>query len=162
MQLRNSSRDHFFATVPRADISRSSFKRSHGVKTTFNAGWLVPFYVDEALPGDTFNARLTAFARLATPIRPVMDNMYLDTFFFAVPLRLIWTNFQRFMGEQPNPGDSTSFLVPIMTSPAGGYVPPTDIDAGGVTAAELAGALSDYFGIPTRVANFDHGTIHSK
>ena len=116
--MRYNPSQHFFAQVPKAEIQRSSFNRSHGVKTTFNAGYLVPFYVDEALPGDTHNLRLNAFARLSTPIRPIMDNIYLDTFFFAVPLRLIWNNFQKFMGEQINPGDSTSFLVPTMTSPS--------------------------------------------
>ena len=119
-----SARQHFFAQVPKADIPRSSFNRSFSVKTTFNAGYLVPVYLDEVVPGDTFNVKMSAFARLATPIRPVMDNMYLETFFFFVPNRLIWNNFQKFMGEQLNPGDSTSYLMPTMTAPAGGYVPP--------------------------------------
>jgi len=132
---------HQFSQVPRADIPRSSFDRTHTYKTTFNAGFLVPVYVDEVLPGDTFNLRLTAFGRLATPLHPFMDNVFLDTFFFFVPLRLVWSNFQRFMGEQPNPGDSTDFLVPTMTSPVGGY---------------LNGSLSDYFGLPTQVAGVQH------
>jgi len=76
---------HNFAQVPRADIPRSSFDRSHGVKTTFDAGDLIPFYVDEALPGDTFNMKSAGFARLSTPLYPVMDNMYMETFYFAVP-----------------------------------------------------------------------------
>jgi len=132
---------HQFSQVPRADIPRSSFDRSHGYKTTFDAGYLVPVYTDEVLPGDTFNLHMTSFGRLATPLHPFMDNMFLDTFFFFVPLRLLWANFQRFMGEQPNPGDSTDFLVPTMTSPAGGYA---------------AGSLSDYYGIPTKVAGLQH------
>jgi hypothetical protein len=78
---------HSFSKVPHADIPRSSFDRSHGVKTTFDSGYLVPFFVDEALPGDTFNLNTSGFARLSTPIYPVMDNMYLETFYFAVPLR---------------------------------------------------------------------------
>ena len=119
-----------FATIPKAEIPRSKFDRSHGVKTTFDAGLLIPVYVDEALPGDTLSCNLTAFARLATPLKPVMDNMFIDSFFWAVPIRLLWQNFQRFMGEQDNPEDSTDFLVPEMTS--------TDIRLG----------LSDYFGIP--------------
>lgn len=149
-----SARQHFFAQVPKADIPRSSFNRSFSVKTTFNAGYLVPVYLDEVVPGDTFNVKMSAFARLATPIRPVMDNMYLETFFFFVPNRLIWNNFQKFMGEQLNPGDSTSYLMPTMTAPAGGYVPPTDWSA--PTQNQLASALSDYFGIPTRVAGLTH------
>ena len=76
-----------FTQVPSAEISRSSFDRSHGYKMTFDAGYLIPILVDEALPGDTFNLNLTAFARLATPIFPIMDNMFMDTFFFSVPYR---------------------------------------------------------------------------
>lgn len=125
---------HNFSMVPKAEIQRSSFDRSHGYKTTMNAGYLVPIFVDEALPGDTFSLSASTFARLSTPLKPVMDNMYLDLFFFAVPLRIIWDNFQKFMGEQTNPGDSISYLCPTMTSPAGG---------------PAVGSLSDYFGIPT-------------
>jgi len=113
---------HQFSEVPRADIPRSSFDRSHGVKTTFDAGYLVPVYVDEALPGDTFHCNMSMFGRLATPLHPFMDNMFVDVFFFAIPIRLVWDNFQKFMGEQVNPGDSTSYLVPTITSPAGATV----------------------------------------
>ena len=112
---------HQFAMVPRADIPRSSFDMQSAHKTTFDAGYLVPVYVDEVLPGDTFNLKMTAFARMSTPLYPVMDNMYLDSHFFFVPNRLIWDNWPKFMGEQANPGDSTSYLVPTSNSPAGGY-----------------------------------------
>ena len=135
---------HDFSQVPTAEIPRSSFDRSHGAKTTFDAGLLVPIFLDEALPGDTFNLRMTAFGRLATPLHPFMDNLFLDSHFFAVPIRLLWDNWQKFNGEQDNPGDSTDFLVPTMTSPAGGYT-------------ELS--LSDYFGIPTKVANLQHSSL---
>jgi len=126
-----------FARLPEVDRPRSSFDRSHQHKTTFDSGYLIPIFVDEALPGDTFNLNMTAFARLATPLHPFMDNMYLSSFFFAVPLRLLWTNFQRFMGEQPNPGDSTDFVTPKVTT----------------TSAFAVGSLYDYFGLPTGVAN---------
>ena len=135
---------HQFSQVPKADIPRSSFDRSHGYKTTLDAGYLIPVYVDEALPGDTFNLGLNMFARLATPLHPFMDNMFVDVFFFAVPIRLVWTNFPKFFGEQDNPDDTTDYLVPTMTSPVGGY---------------LAGSLSDYFGIPTEVANLEHSAL---
>lgn len=135
---------HQFSQVPEADIPRSSFDRSHGVKTTFDAGYLIPIYVDEALPGDTFTCNMTMFGRLATPLHPFMDNMFVDTFFFACPIRLVWDNFQKFMGEQANPGDSTSFLVPTITAPAGGYT-------------ELS--LSDYMGIPTKIAGLPHSAL---
>jgi len=141
LETMRSNMQHQFSQVPRADIPRSSFDRTHNYKTTFNAGYLVPVYVDEVLPGDTFNLRLTAFGRLATPLHPFMDNMFLDTFFFFVPLRLLWTNFPKFFGEQTNPGDSTDYLTPKMTSPVGGY---------------LNGSLSDYFGLPTQVAGITH------
>jgi len=139
--------NHSFSRVPAVDIPRSSFDRTHGYKTTFDAGYLVPFLVDEALPGDTFSVNAHAFARLATPIFPIMDNMFMDSFFFAVPLRLVWDNFQKFNGEQTDPGDSTDFTVPIMTSPGGGY------------ANE---SLSDYLGLPTQVAGLEHSTLYHR
>ncbi|AXL15269.1 major capsid protein [Microviridae sp.] len=133
---------HMFSQVPRADIPRSSFNRSCGLKTTFDSGYLVPIFFDEGLPGDTHNLNLSAFARLATPIHPFMDNLFMDTFFFSVPIRLIWNNFQKFNGEQTDPGDSTDYLVPTMTSPASvGYANET---------------LSDYLGIPTKVPDLEH------
>jgi len=94
---------HQFSEVPRADIPRSSFDRSHGVKTTFDAGYLVPVYVDEALPGDTFHCNMSMFGRLATPLHPFMDNMFVDVFFFAIPIRLVWDNFQKFMVNKSIP-----------------------------------------------------------
>ncbi|AXH72222.1 MAG: major capsid protein [Microviridae sp.] len=107
---------HKFAHIPTVETQRSTFDRSHGVKTAFDAGKLIPIYVDEALPGDTFRLRMASFARLATPIFPIMDNMYMDFFFFAVPNRLLWTNWQKFCGEQNNPGDSTDFTIPQVTN----------------------------------------------
>lgn len=136
---------HQFSQVPKANIQRSTFDRSHGYKTTFNAGYLIPFYVDEALPGDTFNMKCTTFARLATPLHPIMDNIYADVFFFAVPYRLVWTHFVNFFGEQANPTDSTSYLVPQFSA---------------YTAA--AGSLSDYMGIPTAIANIQHNSLHMR
>ncbi len=135
MMHRNKSVDpHRFAMIPQAEIPRASFDRQFAHKTTFDAGYLVPVYVDEVLPGDTFNLKMTAFARMATPIFPIMDNMYMDSFFFFVPNRLIWNNWQKFMGEQINPGDSISYVVPQQVSPAGGYA---------------VGSLQDYMGLPT-------------
>lgn len=134
---------HTFSRVPQANIQRSQFDRSHGHKTTFNAGYLVPFYIDEVLPGDTFNLHATIMARLSSTAitKPIMDNMYLETFFFFCPRRLIWTNFQKFMGEQANPGDSISFNEPQMTAP--------NFGAGGITT----GSLSDQFGLPVGPLN---------
>ncbi len=125
---------HKFSEVPKAEIQRSSFDRSCGLKTTFNSGFLVPMFVDEVLPGDTFNLQMHAFARLATLLHPYMDNLFMETFFFFVPYRLLWTNWERFNGYQRQPGDSTDFLIPQMNVPVGGY---------------LNGSIQDYFGIPT-------------
>jgi len=136
--------NHQFSQIPDVRVQRSAFNRSHGYKTTFNVGQLVPVFLDEALPGDTFNCKMTSFARMATPLHPIMDNMKLDSFFFAVPYRLVWDNFQRFMGEQTSPGASVDFLIPQMAPPTGGY---------------LEGSLSDYFGIPTKVEGFKHSAL---
>lgn len=133
--FRNKSVDvHQFAMIPRADVPRSRFKIETSHKTAFDSGYLVPIFVDEVLPGDSFSLRMTAFCRLATPIFPFMDNLHLDSFFFFVPSRLLWSNFKKFMGEQNSPGDSTDFTIPQCVSPAGGY----DI-----------GSIFDYFGLPT-------------
>ncbi|QXP07952.1 MAG: major capsid protein [Arizlama microvirus] len=134
MHRNKSVSTHQFAMIPRAEIPRSSFKIETAHKTTFNAGDLVPIYVDEVLPGDTFNLRMTAFTRLATPLYPTMDNLHLDSFFFFVPNRLIWSNWQRFMGQQDNPSDSISYVVPTTTTPASGYA---------------VGSIFDYMGLPT-------------
>ena len=128
---------HTFSRAPQAAIPRSTFNRSHGCKTTFNEGYLIPIFLDEALPGDTFNLHMHAFAGLATPIFPIMDNMYLESFFFSVPYRLVWDNWEKFNGYQVNPGDSTDYVVPTITMPV----------SGGATT----GSLADYFGIPTKV-----------
>jgi len=139
---------HMFSQVPKADIPRSSFNRSCGLKTTFDSGYLVPIFVDEALPGDTFNLNMTAFARMATPLHPFMDNVHMDTFFFSVPIRLIWDNWQKFNGEQKNPGDSTDYVVPTMPAPA--------------SVGHANGSLSDYFGIPTQIADLEHHSLYHR
>lgn len=95
-----------FAGVPRADVERSRFDRSHAHKTTFDAGLLVPIFVDEVLPGDSFHLGETTFARLATPLKPVMDNLYYESFYFFVPYRLIWDNWAMFCGERREPTDN--------------------------------------------------------
>lgn len=101
-----------FARIPTANIRRSVFDRSHVYKTTFDEGKLIPYFVDEVLPGDTFTLSPTEFCRLATPIAPFMDNLYFETFFFFIPYRLVWDNWVRMCGEQDNPEDSTDFMLP--------------------------------------------------
>ncbi|QCQ85026.1 major capsid protein [Blackfly microvirus SF02] len=125
--------DHF-SMVPRADIPRSTFTTQHTHKTTFDGGYLVPIFVGEALPGDSFSANMTVFARMNTLLFPLMDHITLETFGFFVPNRLLWLNWKRFMGEQDTPGASISYLIPQVTGPAGGW--------------KIA-SLGDYFGLPT-------------
>lgn len=137
---------HEFSRVPRAEIQRSTFNRVHGLKTTFDAGYLVPIYVDEVLPGDSFSMKAHGVGRLATPLLyPVMDNMYIETFFFFVPNRLVWDNWEKFNGAQDNPGDSTDYLVPQITN-----------------ANVAEGSLGDYFGLPTQVAGLDYNNLHGR
>lgn len=120
-----------FSVAPQANISRSSFDLSHPYKGTFNSGELIPILCEEVLPGDTFRVNMRALTRLSTPLHPTMDNLHLSSQFFFIPNRLVWDNWQRFMGEQANPGDSTDFIVPVKTTTVG------------------IGDLSDYFGLPT-------------
>lgn len=119
-----------FNEAPSIRNPRSLFNRSHGLKTAFDSGYLIPILFDEALPGDTISCRMASFSRLTTQLFPVLDNMYMETFFFAVPKRLLWENWEKFNGAQDNPGDSTDFTVPQMTE----------------TPAEES--LSDYLGLP--------------
>ena len=134
MKMPSGNPSHTFSQVPSAQIERSVFDRSCGYKTTFDSGFLIPFVCREILPGDTVNLKATMFARLTTPLKPIMDNLWLDTHFFFVPNRLTWVNWQKFCGEQINPGDSTSFTIPQIVSPVGGYPIKT---------------IYDYFGLPT-------------
>lgn len=132
----NAKSQHNFSVIPSANIQRSVFNRSSGYKTTFDAGYLIPVFLDEALPGDTFHLKTSVLARLSTPVVPFMDNLRLDIQYFSVPYRLVWDNWQKFNGEQKNPGDSTDFLIPQIKAPAGGFP---------------VGSLADYFGVPTGV-----------
>ena len=125
---------HSFSQAPTADIPRSSFNRSHGYKTTFDASDLIPFFWDEVLPGDTVSLNPTFFARMNTPIYPLMDNLFLDVHFFFVPYRQVWENFRKFCGEQVDPGDSTDYTVPILNSANTNQI--------------SVGELGDYLGLP--------------
>lgn len=133
-------RGHRFSDAPAMYMRRTKFDRSHVYKTTFNSGKLIPVFVDEVLPGDTTRMSVNYFARLATPIKPIMDNIYLDWFFFFVPNRLVWDHWQNFCFEQEDPDDSTDYVIPS------------------VTAAEnsdnnYVGSLWDYFGLPVNTTN---------
>lgn len=136
----NRNVESHFATLPHADIQRSTFDRDCDIKLTFNAGDLVPFYVDEVLPGDTFQIKTSKVVRMQSLITPIMDNMYLDTYFFYVPNRLVWEHWREFMGENTQSAwiPQASYSVPQLTSPA--------------STGWTKGTIADYLGIPTGVA----------
>lgn len=123
---------HKFSQIPKADIQRSTFDRSHGYKTTMDGtGYLYPIFVDEVLPGDTFNLKMNVFARLAPTVKPPMDNIFQDFFFFYVPCRLLWSHWKNFMGEKVNYNDSTTYTIPYLTS-----------------KTNSVGTIYDYMGLP--------------
>lgn len=132
-------RGHRFSDAPAMYMKRTKFDRSHVYKTTFNSGKLIPVFVDEVLPGDTTRMSVNYFARLATPIKPIMDNIYLDWFFFFVPNRLVWEHWQNFCFEQEDPEDSTDYVIPTVT-------------AAGNSKNGYLGSLWDYFGLPVNTA----------
>lgn len=137
MALGNRQSQHSFATQPDVRIQRSQFDRSFALKDTFDFDYLVPIFLDEILPGDTCNVNMSTFARLATQKVPIMDNLMIDYFFFFVPNRLLWTNWEKFNGAQDNPGDSISFILPSLDAfPAGG---------------PEVGTIYDKMGLPTDV-----------
>lgn len=132
-------RGHRFSDAPAMYMKRTKFDRSHVYKTTFNSGKLIPVFVDEVLPGDTTRMSVNYFARLATPIKPIMDNIYLDWFFFFVPNRLVWEHWQNFCFEQEDPGDSTDYVIPTVTGT-------------GNSENAYIGSLWDYFGLPVNTS----------
>ena len=133
----NRNAQHSFSQIPSVNTTRSKFNRSFAVKDTFDFDELVPIFVDEILPGDTVNLNVRSFARLATQTKPVMDNMYIDYFFFFVPTRLVWDNWEKFNGAQDNPADSIDYTIPQLT----------------VSAALSVGSIFDHMGLPTDVAS---------
>lgn len=139
-----STTNYSFSKVPQADIPRSNFNRSFGHKSTFNAGDLVPIFCDEALPGDTFNIKPTMFARMATPIYPIMDNLFLDIHWFSVPYRQLWANFRKFCGEQVDPSDSTDYTIPVRS----------------ISSQVNAATFEDYIGLPVDQGPVDYNELY--
>jgi len=136
---RGPSGNSQFASVPAVSIPRSSFNRSHTHTTTFDGGWLIPIAVEEMLPAETLKVKTASFVRMITPVVPVMDTMYLDTFWFFVPSRLVWQNWERFMGAQDDPDSDIDFLIPTID-----FTDKTNNEV-------LHGTIYDYFGIPIKV-----------
>lgn len=146
--LRNRQASQYsFARIPKVTIPRSQFMRNRSFKTTFDAGQLFPLYMDFVFPGDTVNLRMNSFSRLATALRPVMDNSTFSCFFFFVPWRLVWDHFNNFLGEQEDPDSSIAYLIPQMVSP-------TSMPTG-----YPVGSLQDFFGIPTQVPGLTHSVL---
>lgn len=135
----NRNSEQHYAQVPHAEIKRAKFQRDFNLLTTMNEGDLVPIYLDEVLPADTFKINLNALVRMATPLYPVMDNAYMDFYFFFVPARLLWKHFQNLMGQNDSTfwAETTEYTTPVTTAPEGGW---------------NVGTLADYFGIPTGVS----------
>lgn len=136
----NRNVESHFSMLPKIDISRSKFDRSHSVKASFNVGDIVPFYVDEVLPGDTFRVKTSKVVRMQPMVTPIMDNIYLDTYYFFVPNRLVWTHWKEFNGENTQSAwlPTTEYEVPQITAPA--------------STGWNIGTIADFMGIPTGVA----------
>ena len=141
---------HTFSKSPQLHMSRSKFNRSHGVKTAFNEGYLVPVLCDEMVPGDTFSLRMHAFCRLASPLKyPIMDNMFLESFFFAIPYRLVWDHWEEFNGAYSGAGiQPVTYTIPVCSAPA----------VGGVAT----GDLQDYMGIPIKINSLIFDSLHQR
>ena len=140
MPSRNAE-SRFAQNPTNIDISRSKFERNSTVKTSFNAGLLIPFYYDDVLPGDTFKVRASKVVRMSTLITPLMDNLWLDTYWFFVPNRLVWEHWKEFMGENTQSAwlPTTEYSVPLTRSPSA------------TSQGWSVGTIADYFGIPTGV-----------
>ena len=137
----NRNTESHFSLTPTVSVGRSKFDRSFDHKTTFNTGDLIPIYYSEVLPGDSVKMRMSEVVRMKTPIAPVMDNAYLDTYFFFVPNRLVWEHFKQFMGENDTAPwtQTTEYTIPQIVAPAAGW---------------KKGSLADYFGYPTEIGEY--------
>ena len=138
--MNRNTESHFALNPTNIDMSRSTFDRSSSIKLSFNTGDIIPFYIDEVLPGDTFKVKTSKVVRLQTLITPMMDNLYLDTYFFFVPNRIVWNHWRELNGENTQSAwiPQTEYQVPQITAPSNGW---------------SVGTLADYFGIPTGVPN---------
>lgn len=138
--MSRNAESRFALNPTRIDMSRSTFDRPFSHKTTFNVGQIIPFYVDEVLPGDTHKIRTSKVVRMQTLLTPVMDNIYLDTYYFFVPNRIVWNRWKQFMGENTDSAwiPQTEYSVPQLEAPADGWT---------------EGTIADYMGVPTGVPN---------
>ena len=138
MHIQGPQINQFNNVSPRA-IPRSAFRRDFTRRSTFDADYLVPIFLDEILPGDDISVSMTALVRMSTPIKPLMDNLYLETFWFFVPNRLVWDNWEKFQGQQTNPGDSVAYTIPVLDK----------TKAPMSTTGFTNQSIFDYFALPT-------------
>jgi len=142
MHIQGPQINQFNNISPHA-IPRSSFVRDFTRRSTFNQDYLVPIFADEILPGDDISIRMSALVRVATPIKPIMDNLYFETFWFFVPNRLSWSNWEKFQGMQINPGDSVAYTIPVLDK----------TKAPMSTTGFPVESVYDYLGLPVLVTN---------
>lgn len=145
--MSRNANSHFAVNPTNIDIQRSRFSRPHSLKTTFNAGDIIPIYVDtDVLPGDTYKMKTSKVVRMPTLLTPMMDNVYLDTYFFFIPHRLVWNHWKEFMGENTESAwiQQTEYTIPQITPPTGGW---------------NVGTLADYMGVPTGVDGFSMSAL---
>lgn len=141
----NLNTEQYFSTVPEADIPRSVFDRSFTYKTTMNVNQFIPIFCDEALPGDTFTLDFQVFGRVINPlVAPIVDELYFETLWFKGAIRLLWSNWKRFCGEQDNPDDSVDYIIPTINSGSTGFA---------------VGSIFDYFGLPVNVPNLSVNSL---
>lgn len=135
----NRNTELHFKNTPQINLKRSKFDMSHSMNTTLNVGEIVPIFLEQdVLPGDTIQIDMSSIVRMATPIYPTFDNLYMDTYFFFVPNRLLWDNWQKFWGENDDPWiQQTEYTVPQITAPQGGWT---------------EGTIADYLGVPTKIS----------
>lgn len=138
--MSRNANSHFALNPTNIDIQRSKFNRSSSVKTSFNVGQLIPFYLDEVLPGDTFQIKTSKVVRMQPLVSAPMDNLYFDTYYFFVPNRIVWEHWKQFNGENTESAwiPKTEYAIPQIKAPEGGW---------------NVGTIADYFGIPTGVSN---------
>ena len=157
----NRNNEAHFNQIPQTHISRSRFKRDQNVKFTFDAGKLIPFYVDEVLPGDTFSVDTAGLVRMTTPIFPVMDNAYLDVYYFFVPNRIVWEHWKEFMGENTTGAweQKTEYSVPQLYLAGAIQVDNLALETAEIGTVPEEGSILDYMGIPTKCNRKAAGNI---
>lgn len=145
----NRNNERHFNQIPEMHASRTRFNRDQTILTTFDAGNLIPFYVDEVLPGDTFSIDTSAIIRMTTPKYPVMDDSFIDFYYFFCPNRILWDNFKYFMGEV-----ETTPWMPTKTY----KVPEITIEGTEKEGLPKEDSILDYMGVPTKLKKGSEST----